>query len=147
MYAPAAHEPGIEFMRNQLSFAYGAVGLAAVVSGAFPALADSRMWVAVEDLRRFTCPSTQCGIVGRFFFRETLPVLETSNGWSRVSRQKAAGCFDGKSLYVESGPSDCTAENGIKQGKFSEWVRSKFLVEDRPSEPMEGPKKDHLGES
>lgn len=124
-------------MRKQLSLFCGAIGLAAVVAGTpSSATADSRMWVAVDDLKRYTCPSPKCGIVGRFFFRETIPVIETSNGWTRVSQPKTAGCYDGNSLYVESGPDDCTPQNGIKEGEFSEWVRSKFLVEVPPSKPM-----------
>ena len=109
----------------------------AIIAATSPTAADSRKWVAVDDLRRYTCPSDECGIVGRFYFRESLPVFETSNGWSRVSTYKTAGCFDGESLFVETGPSGCSAENGITDGEFSEWVKSKFLVSQPPNEPME----------
>jgi hypothetical protein len=98
--------------------------------------ADSRMWVAVEDLRRYTCPSVECGVVGRFFFRETIPVFETENGWSRVSREKSAACYDGASSFIEAGPDDCTAENGIVSGEFYEWVRSRYLVGSEPAEQL-----------
>lgn len=102
-----------------------------------PAVADMRMWVAVGDLKRRTCPSTDCGIVGKFFFQESLFVYETENGWSRVSASKPAGCYAGKAAYVETGRSDCSRENGIIQGEFSEWVQSKFLADEKPDAPLD----------
>jgi hypothetical protein len=121
-------------MQPSTTFILGAV--AAIIASISPASADSRKWVAVDDLRRYTCPSVKCGVVGRFFFRETLQIFEAADGWSRISNYKTAGCFDGKSLYVETGPSDCSAENGVANGKFAEWVKSKFLVSEPPIEPM-----------
>lgn len=109
---------------------------AVIAVAALPAKADSRKWVAVENLRRYTCPSEECGVVGRFFFRETVRVFEAANGWSRVSTYKTAGCYDGTSLYVETGPSGCSAENGIADGEFAEWVKTKFLASEPPVEPM-----------
>jgi hypothetical protein len=98
--------------------------------------ADSRKWVVVDGLKRFTCPSAECGVVGRFFYRETVPVFETEDGWSRVSGKKSAACYDGASIFVESGPDECTAENGITSGEFAEWVRSKYLADSEPLKPL-----------
>lgn len=114
-------------------------GLSTMALHSSPAAGDTRKWVAVDQLERFTCPSTECGIVGRFFFRESLPVLETKDGWSRVSYYRTAGCFDGKSLYVETGRDECVADNGIVNGKYSEWVLSDFLASEAPAEPIVRP--------
>lgn len=100
------------------------------------ARADMRMWVAIDDLKRHTCPSEECGVTGRFFFRESLLVQETQDGWSRVTHYRSAGCYEGKSAYVESGPDECSADNGIVQGEYAEWVKSEFLAEERPKEPL-----------
>ena len=50
--------------------------------------------------------------------------------------EKSAGCYGGKSLFVEFGRDDCVPENGISSGSFSEWVRSRYLVTDRPDKPV-----------
>lgn len=100
------------------------------------ARADMRMWVAADRLQRHTCPSETCGVTGRFFFRESLYVHETLGGWSRVTHFRSAGCNEGVSAYVETGPKECSAENGIVQGKYAEWVKSEFLAKERPEEPI-----------
>lgn len=120
-------------------------GIAALALSSHPAQADTRKWVAVDQLERFTCPSLECGMVGRFFFRESLPVLETKDGWSRVSFYRTAGCFDGKSLYVEAGRAECVEENGIVNGKYSEWVQSQFLAQEPPAKPMNRPQPQAAG--
>lgn len=97
---------------------------------------DSRMWVAVEGLQRHTCPSATCGVVGRFFFRESLFVRESLKGWTRVSPYKSAGCYEGRSTYVQAGPDSCSVENGIVQGEFAEWVRSDLLAAKPPETPV-----------
>jgi hypothetical protein len=99
----------------------------------FPVKAGDRMWAAKGDLKRYTCPSLNCGIVGNLYFRESIPVLESANGWTRISRYKTAGCYQDKSAFVQSGRSDCSKENGISNGKFAEWVRSQFLTEEKPT--------------
>lgn len=119
----------------------GVVGLVALFALAPQSSAQSHKWVAVEDIQRHTCPSEGCGVVGFFFFRETVPVFETTDGWSRVSVEKTAGCYDGHSLFVEKGPDECSTENGIEQGEFFEWVRSEYLAESRPSKPVKGASK------
>lgn len=100
------------------------------------AWADMRMWVAAEGPERHTCPSEACGVTGRFFFRESLYVYETQGAWSRVTHFRSAGCNDGVSAYVETGPNECSAENGIVQGKYAEWIKSEFLAKERPEEPI-----------
>ena len=56
---------------------------------------------------------------------------ETAKGWVRVSPYYTAGCHDGRSAFVQSGPADCTVRNGIKGGEFAEWVKAGFLKEDK----------------
>jgi hypothetical protein len=102
----------------------------AAVAGALPvpAATQERMAIQVEDVKRRTCPSMECGVIGRFFSGESVPVYESRNGWSRVSGYYSAGCHDGRSAFVELGPSACTEANGIVRGEFAEWVRSEFLT-------------------
>jgi len=114
-------------MPRSLVFAAVACGLLA------PATAQERMVVQADDAKRRTCPSEQCGIVGRFFSGESVPVYERADGWSRVSRYYTAGCHDGRSSFVEVGHSECTKANGIVQGEFAEWVKSAFLAEEAGS--------------
>lgn len=98
-----------------------------------PVQAESRMWVSGENAKRRSCPSMECGIVGRLFYRETVIVYETDDVWSRVSGYSTAGCYEGESTFVQSGRNDCSEENGISNGKFAEWVRSDFLVSKKPA--------------
>lgn len=123
-------------MTGKCSIGFLGYGLAALLAFTAQSTADSRKWVVITDLKRHSCPSAECGVVGRFFFRETVPVYETDDGWSRVSREKSAACYDGASIYVESGPDKCTAENGIISGEFFEWVRSKYLADSEPLKPV-----------
>lgn len=95
-------------------------------------------WVAVERLNRRTCPSTACGVVGQFFFREGTQVFEERDGWARVTKKYTASCKNGISEFVDSGNDSCSPENGVVDGEFSEWVSSQFLVESRPADPSEG---------
>lgn len=111
--------------------------LVAAYAGPGPvAGAEMRKWVAADGLRRHTCPSEDCGVTGRFFFRESLFVYETRGGWSRVTHYRSAGCYNGRSVYVESGSAECSAANGIVHGEYAEWVRSEFLAGQRPDEPL-----------
>jgi hypothetical protein len=95
---------------------------------AVPALAEMRMSVRTDDGIRRTCPSMECGTIGRFYPGESVIVYESADGWSRVSRYYSAGCYEGRSAYVETGESECTAENGIRDGEFAEWMRSDSLA-------------------
>jgi hypothetical protein len=88
------------------------------------------MVVASETIVRRTCPSADCGGIGRFNLGESVVTYETVDGWARVSPYYTAGCNNGQSAFVQMGPSDCTPENGIKRGEFAEWVRAEFLTPD-----------------
>ena len=111
--------------------------LALNVFSALPSLAQTRMWVGVDDLWRHSCPSIDCGIVGRLFFRESVIVYQTRDGWSRISGYSAAGCSGGKAAFVQSGRDDCSKENGISNGEFAEWVDSKGLATEKPDRPQD----------
>jgi hypothetical protein len=102
-----------------------------------PILASESYWNTVDRLNRRTCPSTQCGVVGRLFFREGATVYEVKNGWARITPAYNASCKNGHSEYVDSGNSACIASNGIHGGKFSEWVAFKYLSKNRPPDPAE----------
>lgn len=99
------------------------------------AYADVQMWVTSDRANRRTCPSTECGVVGKLFFRESATVLETRSGWGRVSKYYNASCFGGRSQYVDSGRADCSPENGIVDGIFAEWVKLDLLSKSRPDDP------------
>lgn len=105
-----------------------------VVICALAAAAGERMTVAGGEVERRTCPSAECGVVGRFFPGESVFVHETVEGWSRVSNYYSAACHDGRSSFVETGPDECTEANGIVQGEFAEWVRSEALADEQPDQ-------------
>lgn len=114
----------------KLTSRIGRMAMAILVAamGIVPAAAQSRMSVTDENNLRRTCPSLECGAIGRFYAGESIVVYESVDGWSRVSEYYTAGCFDGRSIYVESGPDACTAENGIREGELAEWIRTDFLA-------------------
>lgn len=106
--------------------------LALNVCSILPSGAQTRMWVGVDDLGRHSCPSIECGIVGRLFFRESVLVYQTNDGWARISGYSTAGCHEGKAAFVQSGRKDCSKENGISNGEFAEWVESRKLTAVKP---------------
>lgn len=112
--------------------------IVAFVMIATPAVAETQMWVTVDRANRRTCPSTECGVVGKLFFRESAKVAETAKGWARVSKYYDASCSGGRSAYVDAGRADCTSENGINNGQFAEWVRLDMLSKTRPADPGAG---------
>lgn len=93
------------------------------------------LWVTSDRLNRRTCPSTQCGVVGRLFFREKAVVLEESNGWGRVTNYYPAECRDGRIEYVDEGNAACSPDNGVRDGRIAEWVSLRFLSARRPADP------------
>lgn len=101
-------------------------------------LSTEARWVGVERLNRRTCPSTDCGIVGQFFYREAIQVWEENNGWARVTDYYSASCLGGRSEYVDVGNSTCSADNGIENGRFAEWVSKEHLTASRPPNPSQG---------
>lgn len=124
-------------IRNPTLTLGGALALGLLLQPVLPAGAEERMWVAIDDLQRRTCPSTECGVVGRFFFQESVIVFEKEDEWSRVSRYHSAGCYEGVSAFVEEGNPECSADNGIRGGEFAEWVQSKFLAAEPPERAVE----------
>lgn len=110
--------------------------VAILLSG--PSVAQQAMWVNVDTLNRRTCPSTDCGAVGRIFFRQKVDVYETSGEWARVTRSYDAACVAGHSQYVDAGPTSCEPRNGIVDGKFAEWVMRQYLVGAEPADPAAG---------
>lgn len=93
------------------------------------------LWVTSERAPRHTCASISCGVVGQYFFREKVEVMERGVGWVRVSRYYDAACKDGRSDYVDQGNDSCLPINGIQDGQFAEWVQTEHLSEVRPSDP------------
>jgi hypothetical protein len=75
--------------------------------------------------------------VGQLFFREAANVLERRGDWARITRAYDAACESGRSAYVDRGNAACTPENGIEDGKFSEWVLATSLSPNRPPDPAE----------
>lgn len=106
-----------------------------VVLTSIPVMAAEDKWVTVDRLNRRTCPDSACGVVGQLFFREKARIYEEKSGWVRISKYYDAFCQGGRSKYVDSGNSLCTPNNGINNGKFSEWVSSKYLSKNRPTDP------------
>lgn len=104
----------------------------------FPAFAATDAWVTSDRLKRRTCPSTDCGVVGELFFREKATIYEAENGWARITKPYQASCNNGLSDFVISGNAACISSNGIVNGQFSEWVSMEFLNETRPEDPGAG---------
>jgi hypothetical protein len=98
---------------------------------------NGRHWVTAQYLDRHTCPSDRCGVVGRLSFREAATPIERRDGWVRISRVYDASCRNGRSQYVDEGNADCSADNGIVDGQFAEWVREDSLAAERPADPAE----------
>lgn len=111
---------------------------AALQSLSIHALAENQLWVTTDRIDRHTCPSTKCGVAGRLMFREGVEVLERKGEWARITKAYSASCVGGKSEYVKDGNKSCTAANGIKDGKFAEWVEIKDFSKDRPEDPADG---------
>ncbi|WP_146011579.1 MULTISPECIES: hypothetical protein [unclassified Pseudomonas] len=111
---------------------------AALQSLSIHALAENQLWVTTDRTDRHTCPSANCGVAGRLMFREGVEVLERKGEWARITKAYLASCVGGKSEYVKDGNKSCTAANGIKDGKFAEWVQIKDFSKDRPKDPAEG---------
>lgn len=99
--------------------------------------APDTMYVTADRLTRRTCPSTSCGSVGWLGHRDKLSILETRDGWARVSKYYDASCKNGRSEYVDSGNASCVAENGIVDGQLAEWVSMSYLSSDRPADPAD----------
>jgi len=93
-----------------------------------------RLWVTTDRLHRRTCPSTECGSVGRLALGEGVTVREIQNGWARISDSYDAACRGGDSGMVETGNAACTPDNGIEGGRLAEWVSASFLSSTPPAD-------------
>jgi len=91
--------------------------------------------VTTDRLDRHTCGSSQCGVVGQLFFRESAHVYERAKGWARITKSYDASCVNGRSEYVDRGRAVCIKANGIVSGKFAEGVKIKALSKTRPADP------------
>jgi hypothetical protein len=60
---------------------------------------------------------------------ESVPVYESVNGWSQVSRYYSAGCYEGRSAFVQRGADECTEANGIVRGELGEAIALHRIVE------------------
>lgn len=96
-----------------------------------------KLWVTTQYADRHSCPSEECGIVGRLFFREAATPMEAKDGWVRVTKVYDASCQNGESQYVDKGNAACTTANGITNGQFAEWVKESQLSVARPADPAE----------
>lgn len=111
------------------------VGLLSLFAGPIAHAAEQKMWVKTDTVARHTCPSTECGMVGKLYFREAVTVLESRNGWARITELYDASCHNSNSEYVDFGWRACSPENGIVNGQFAEWVRVGSLAATRPPDP------------
>tara|TARA_R110000787_G_scaffold38249_2_gene96537 strand:- start:310 stop:957 length:648 start_codon:yes stop_codon:yes gene_type:complete len=96
-----------------------------------------QFWTTTQRAARHTCPSNRCGVVGQLMFRESAHVYERHDGWARISEPYAASCTNGRSDYVDSGDARCVLDNGIVDGRFTEWVQLSALSGTRPADPAE----------
>ncbi|MBK8457631.1 MAG: hypothetical protein IPL47_11450 [Phyllobacteriaceae bacterium] len=113
------------------------IGLSLLIGGSAVA-SEVKMWVSVDQTDRMTCPSENCGKVGRLFFRESAVVHEIVGTWARVTKYYDDACSSGVSVYVDSGPNKCNSANGISNGKVAEWVKLEHLNLIRPDDPGAG---------
>jgi len=123
---------------KKVRFALGLSIYATLQALSVGAMADNQLWVTTDRTDRHTCPSIECGVAGRLMFREGVEVLEKKGNWVRITKAYSASCVGGKSEYVKDGNDFCTSANGIKNGKFAEWVQTKDLSGNRPEDPAEG---------
>lgn len=109
----------------------------AVPSKGEAASEDGKLWVTSEYLDRHSCPKDSCGVVGRLSFREAATPLEERGDWVRITKEYDGACEGGMSRYVDEGNKACTSANGFRDGRFSEWVRKKYLSATRPADPAD----------
>lgn len=112
----------------------------ATVATTAPAVPDVKpgphtLFVNVERVQRRTCPNITCGDVGWIAERQVVEALEQRNDWVRITKPYDASCKNGVSEYVDAGKNTCTADNGITDGRFAEWVPMSALSKERPTDP------------
>jgi len=101
------------------------VSAAVVLLSTAPVYAES-LYVVPDILNKRTCPSTSCGIVGQVMRGNKLTVLEKENGFARVTDYYDP-CTNGFHDFVKAGDNRCIPANGMKNGKFAEWVSLNHL--------------------
>lgn len=92
-------------------------------------------WVTSDRAEVRTCPSSECGRIGKLYFREGIDILERKDGWARISKYYSAFCENGLSTIVDEGEASCSEENGIIDGELAEWVRMSQLSKEKPKDP------------
>lgn len=95
-------------------------------------------WATVDRLNIRSCPATSCGITGWITYGNKVTIYEEKDEWSRISQESSAMCEDGISAAIDTGNRNCTAENGIRDGKLSRWVSSQHLTDVEPK-PVSAP--------
>lgn len=98
-----------------------------------PVYAES-LYVVPDTLNKRTCPSTSCGIVGQVMKGNKLSVLAKENGFARVTDYNDS-CTNGIHDWVKAGDNRCTQANGMRNGKFAEWVSLNHLSAEPPKAP------------
>jgi len=102
-------------------------------------------WTTADRLTVRTCPSQSCGVTGWVTDGTRVSVYEERNGWSRIEELRSAMCVNGESGAVDSGNNACTAVNGIVDGRFTRWVSSAYLSDNRPEAPTTVAKCNNFG--
>ena len=98
----------------------------------------NEFWVAIDEVDKHSCPSLDCGVVGRLSFRDPVTLLERKGGWARISEPRKALCVNGHTRYVVSGDDRCVASNGINGGTYYDWIKEEGLSEQLPSSGSPG---------
>ena len=80
-----------------------------------PDMVDA-FWINRDDVEMHSCPSADCGVVGRLSFRDPVDVYGSNGSWVRISRARKALCVNGRSRFISKGSDLCDAANGIEDG-------------------------------
>lgn len=96
-------------------------------------LDNTRRWVAPERLNLRSCPSSDCGVVGRLNRGAVVKLHETRGEWARISAYYDAQCVEGASLAVISGDWRCVGANGVFSGRLADWVSMRHLSSSDPT--------------
>lgn len=99
-------------------------------------IAPGSYWVNDPDAEHpnlYSCPSAKCGIVGSLYHGTKVSVFEGRSDFARVTEYYPVLCKDGKMVGdIDAGRTDCTSENGLKDGKIARWVQTAYLSTSKP---------------